>query len=126
MPIEPEAEIDRRDQLTWTLAARLTAGMLANPARQQVSVKEAMALFDQFLNEIRTYDRISTDVDTMADHEQRRRDQSAYFHGADPRQPTPMESEQSQEMRRPPAPSASSHDFRSPRRYGGPPSPNGG
>lgn len=57
----------RREELestrfTWELAARLTQGMLANPGRQNVTVKDAMGIFDQVLGEMQSYARISGGV----------------------------------------------------------------
>lgn len=69
-------------EATWDIAARLTAGMLANPARQQASVKDAMGLFDQFLHEMHAYARIVPDMDLDGAGARRRREHGDYFHAA--------------------------------------------
>ncbi len=70
--------------LTWQLAAQLTAGMLANPAKANASVKDAMGLFDKFLLEVDAYVRIASGIDRGAAEDERRRAHSAYFRsGAD-------------------------------------------
>lgn len=74
-PIEPIASME----FTWELAARLTSGMLANPARINTSVKEAMGLFDQFLLELNAYARIAAEFDSTAYEVERRRLHEEYF-----------------------------------------------
>lgn len=69
------------ERFTWDLAARLTAGMLANPARNHTSVKDAMAMFDQFLHEMHSYSQIASEFDVTGDRERRRRDHTEYFQG---------------------------------------------
>lgn len=92
-PVEPKAipedveyiSVDRArletERFTWELAARLTAGMLANPERNHASVKDAMAMFDQFLQEMHSYSRIASEFDITGDREQRRREHTEYFQG---------------------------------------------
>jgi hypothetical protein len=53
--------------------------MLANPSRGHASVKDAMALFDQFLNEMHAYARIADASAMSASNEERRRAHGAYF-----------------------------------------------
>lgn len=78
-------EVDRArletERFTWEIAARLTAGMLANPDRNHSSVKDAMAMFDQFLHEMHAYAKIASEFDITGDgdRERRRRDHSEYF-----------------------------------------------
>ncbi|MCW2924132.1 MAG: hypothetical protein JWM98_1536 [Thermoleophilia bacterium] len=72
------------ERFTWELAARLTAGMLANPGRVQSSVKDAMGLFDQFLSEMHGYARIAGTFDQLGDDARRRREHGEYFHGPAP------------------------------------------
>jgi hypothetical protein len=69
------------ERFTWELAATLTAGMLANPERYHASVKDAMAMFDQFLQEMHSYSRIASEFDITGDREQRRREHTEYFQG---------------------------------------------
>jgi hypothetical protein len=68
--------------LTWELAARLTAGMLANSSRSNASVKDAMGLFDQFLHEMHAYVRISAELNVERDAIARRRSHGEYFRGS--------------------------------------------
>ena len=69
------------ERFTWELAARLTAGMLANPAKMQTSVKDAMAMFDQFLQEMHAYTRIASEFEVLHQAaEEQRRQNEAYFH----------------------------------------------
>jgi hypothetical protein len=70
------------EQLTWEIAARLTSGLLANPSRGHASVKDAMGLFDQFLQEMHAYSRIATEFDMLESDQARRRIHGEYFHGA--------------------------------------------
>jgi hypothetical protein len=76
-------EVDRArldtERFTWEVAARLTAGMLSNPERNHSSVKDAMAMFDQFLHELHAYSRIASEYDVTGDQDRRRRDHSEYF-----------------------------------------------
>ncbi len=76
------AERERLDseRFTWETAARLTAGMLANPARGGSSVKDAMGLFDQLLQEMHAYTKIASEFDLMGSEAERRRSHEAYFH----------------------------------------------
>lgn len=98
-PLQPPAALNptERERLdserfTWEIASRLTAGMLANPGRHHTSVKDAMAMFDQFLQEMSSYTRISSEFGGLADGgDQRRRDHSEYFHGARERADQPAE-----------------------------------
>jgi hypothetical protein len=54
--------------------------MLANPAKLNTSVKDAVALFDACLDELRTYGRVAASAASNDDAaEQRRREQNAYF-----------------------------------------------
>jgi hypothetical protein len=78
-------EVDRArletERFTWEIAAQLTAGMLANPERNHASVKDAMAMFDQFLQEMHAYSRIASEFDITGDRDRRRRDHQEYFQG---------------------------------------------
>lgn len=78
-------EVDRArletERFTWEIAARLTAGMLSNPDRNHASVKDAMAMFDQFLQEMHAYSKIASEFDIMGDRDRRRRDHTEYFQG---------------------------------------------
>lgn len=77
----PDRERIETERFTWELAARLTAGMLANPARNHASVKDAMAMFDQFLQEMHAYGRISSEFGVLAGDGERRRHHAEYFQG---------------------------------------------
>jgi hypothetical protein len=68
-------------RLSWEIASRLVAGMLANPAQAHASVKDAMGLFDKFVNELHAYTRLTTGLDAVQASEQRRREHNAYFYG---------------------------------------------
>lgn len=85
---EPDPGTDQQDharhdteRMIWDLAARLTQGMLANPGRNQASVKDAMGLFDQFLHEMHGYVRIASEFDLLGSESERRRNHSEYFRG---------------------------------------------
>ena len=80
-PASPNAERERveSERFTWDLAARLTSGLLANPARGNSSVKDAMGLFDQFLQEMHAYHRIASDFDLIGSDAERRRAHEQYF-----------------------------------------------
>ncbi len=82
-PAWTRTEHERRDsdRFTWELAARLTSGMLANPARSHSSVKDAMGLFDQFLQEMHSYTKIASEFDLMGSEAARRRSHEEYFQG---------------------------------------------
>lgn len=67
------------ERFTWELAARLTSGMLANPARGGSSVKDAMGLFDQLLQEMHSYTRIASEFDLLGHEAARRSAHEAYF-----------------------------------------------
>lgn len=67
------------ERFTWELAARLTSGMLANPARGGSSVKDAMGLFDQLLQEMHSYTRIASEFDLLGHEAARRTAHEAYF-----------------------------------------------
>lgn len=70
-------------RFTWEIAARLTAGMLANPSRNAASVKDAMAMFDQFLHEVHSYERLASSADLSDEDGLRlRRERGAYFQSA--------------------------------------------
>ena len=80
-------EVDRArletERFTWNIAAQLTAGMLSNPERNHASVKDAMAMFDQFLQEVNAYSRIASEFDLLsAANAERRRHHTEYFQGA--------------------------------------------
>lgn len=75
---EPSTAADM-DRLPWQLAAELTAGMLANPARSHASVKDAMGLFDQFLHELHAYARMAAEHDLHAPGSQPKRGHTDYF-----------------------------------------------
>ncbi len=83
-PVAPAPPIDREqlevERFTWDLAATLTSGMLANPARNHSSVKDAMGLFDQFLQEMHAYRKIASEFDLLAGDAERRRSHEEYFH----------------------------------------------
>jgi cell division septation protein DedD len=64
---------DGEEQFTRELAARLAAGMLANPGQADASVKDAMALFHRLLQEMRLYSRVAAGLEGDGD-EQRHRD----------------------------------------------------
>lgn len=76
------ADAQRREdeRFTWELAASLTSGMLANPARSHASVKDAMGLFDQFLQEMHAYAKIASEFDLLGSESTRRRAHEEYFH----------------------------------------------
>ncbi|MCB0878373.1 MAG: hypothetical protein KDC46_05265 [Thermoleophilia bacterium] len=76
------AQVGDVEAMTWDVAARLTSGMLANPARAHASVKDAMALFDQFLNEMHAYVRIADASGMMSSNAARRKAHGEYFRGA--------------------------------------------
>jgi hypothetical protein len=65
--------------MMWDIAARLTQGMLANPGRNQASVKDAMGLFDQFLHEMHSYVRIASEFEVLGSEADRRRSHGEYF-----------------------------------------------
>jgi len=67
---------------TWEIAAQLTAGLLANPARSASSVKDAIALFDEVVNEIDSYSRVSSATGPTEDPRRRREGHEEYFCGA--------------------------------------------
>ncbi|MCW2962154.1 MAG: hypothetical protein JWM25_269 [Thermoleophilia bacterium] len=71
VPVTPDEE-----RFTRELAARLAAGMLANPSKGDSTVKDAVALFDQLLFEMRHYSRVAADLQAggYAGEERRRRD----------------------------------------------------
>jgi hypothetical protein len=76
------AEAEAADvRFTWELAARLTAGMLSNPVRANSSVKDAMGVFDQFLQEMHAYVRLTADFGP-GPAQRRSADREAYFHAA--------------------------------------------
>ena len=79
--IEVDRALLETERFTWEIAARLTAGLLANPDRHNSSVKDAMAMFDQFLHEMHAYAKIASEFDITGggDRERRRRDHSQYF-----------------------------------------------
>ena len=76
------AEHVAAERLAWEMAATLTSGMLANPGRSHASVKDAMGLFDQFLQEMHTYSRIAAGFDLLRSDADRRRAHEEYFHGS--------------------------------------------
>ena len=80
-PERSHTERERLDaeRFTWDLAARLTSGMLANPARGSATVKDAMGMFDQFLQEMHAYSRIASEFDLLGHEAERRRTHEAYF-----------------------------------------------
>jgi hypothetical protein len=82
-PSWPQAGRERvaTEQFMWELAARLTSGMLANPARSHSSVKDAMGLFDQFLQEMHSYSKIASSFDLLDGEASRRRSHEEYFQG---------------------------------------------
>lgn len=75
------AERERLDseRFTWEIAARLTSGLLANPARGNASVKDAMGLFDQLLQEMNAYTKIASEFDLLGNEAERRRQHEEYF-----------------------------------------------
>ncbi len=83
-PSSPDLEEQRlaATQMTWEIAARLTSGMLANPSRGHASVKDAMGLFDQFLQEMNSYARIASEFDLFGSEAARRKTHIEYFQGA--------------------------------------------
>ncbi len=87
-----QAEHERlaSERFTWEIAARLTSGLLANPARGHASVKDAMGLFDQLLQEMSAYAKIASEFDLIGNEAARRRKHEEYFQhqrGATPAQP---------------------------------------
>jgi hypothetical protein len=84
-----ERERIESERFTWELAARLTSGMLANPARSHSSVKDAMGLFDQFLQEMHAYAKIASEFDLLGSEAARRRSHESYFHQAAAQASTP-------------------------------------
>lgn len=80
-PVAIDADLHAVTRLPWELAAQITSGMLANPARAHASVKDAMGLFDQLLREMHAYARIAGDFDLVAAESARRRTHGEYFHG---------------------------------------------
>jgi hypothetical protein len=88
-PVPPQDELEETPPhdlqlMTWEMAARLTSGMLANPTRTNSSVKDAMALFDQFLHEMHTYVQIVRENAEHAETKSYRRTYSDYFRGTQP------------------------------------------
>jgi len=80
-PAAPAPSHSNSEQVIWELAARLTAGMLANPTKGASSVKDAVALFDELLQEMRTYSRMSGDFERLHEHRERLREEhTARFH----------------------------------------------
>jgi hypothetical protein len=77
--LHAERERVEAERFTWELAARLTSGMLANPARGGSSVKDAMGLFDQFLQEMNSYTRIASEFDLLGHEAARRQAHEDYF-----------------------------------------------
>lgn len=50
---------DRSDERAlWEVAARLTAGLLANDAKAHFTVKDSLALFDEVLHDLVEYARV--------------------------------------------------------------------
>lgn len=84
-PVPIDADSRAVARLPWELAARITSGMLANPARANASVKDAMGLFDQLLREMHAYARIAGDLDVATAESARRRTHGEYFHGSQER-----------------------------------------
>lgn len=54
-PTDHLATKEAARQFDWTIAARLTAGMLANPAMANATPKDALALFEKVLAEARMF-----------------------------------------------------------------------
>ena len=69
------------ERFTWEIAARLTSGLLANPARGNATVKDAMGLFDQLLQEMHAYTKIASEFEPLGDEAARRRKHEEYFQG---------------------------------------------
>lgn len=83
-PSDPEWPHAAHEQLdserfTWEIAARLTSGLLANPARGHATVKDAMGLFDQLLQEMNAYTKIASEFDLVGNEAARRRKHEEYF-----------------------------------------------
>jgi hypothetical protein len=76
---EAAAATEADERFTWELAARLTAGMLANPVRSNSSVKDAMGVFDQFLQEMHAYVRLTADFGS-GPAQRRNAERQADFH----------------------------------------------
>ncbi len=87
-----DASYDPRGRLAWEVAAQLASGMLANPSRGHASVKDAMALFDQFLNEMHAYATIADSAAMSDAADERRRAHGDYFRGGSGESETPADS----------------------------------